>query len=128
MLSAYNSVNWYMTLLFYVGVPILLLLILFAILALVSRQGLIMKEFQELNRNIARLASKSDTADSNIQKSDTVQPIQGNIFNDPDKNTAKIDMSKIESDRDMVVFIRIVLIGVVLIMIALICTGTLWAS
>ncbi|MBR6338503.1 MAG: hypothetical protein IKR76_12345 [Ruminococcus sp.] len=128
MLSAYNSVNWYMTLLFYVGVPILLLLILFAILALVSRQGLIMKEFQELNRNIARLASKSDTADSNIQKSDTVQPIQGNIFNDPDKNTAKIDMSKIESDRDMVVFIRIVLIGVVLIMIALICTGTFWAS
>lgn len=128
MLSAYNSVNWYMTLLFYVGVPILLLLILFAILALVSRQGLIMKEFQELNRNIARLASKSDTADSNIQKSDTVQPIQGNIINDPDKNTAKIDMSKIESDRDMVVFIRIVLVGVVLIMIALICTGTFWAS
>ena len=72
MLSAYNSVNWYLTLLFYVGVPVLLLLILFAILALVSRQGLIMKEFQELNRNIARLASKSDTADSNIQKSDTV--------------------------------------------------------
>lgn len=128
MLSAYNSVNWYMTLLFYVGVPILLLLILFAILALVSRQGLIMKEFQELNRNIARLASKSDTADSNIQKSDTVQTIQGNILNDPDKNTAKIDMSKIESDRDMVVFIRIVLTGVVLIMIALICTGTFWAS
>ena len=100
MLSAYNSVNWYMTLLFYVGVPILLLLILFAILALVSRQGLIMKEFQELNRNIARLASKSDTAERNIQKSDTVQPIQGNILNDPDK---KMNLRQTKKRLDLLV-------------------------
>ena len=83
MVTAYKELNWYITLLYYVGVPLILLLILLALVTLINSQNRINKEFKQLNRSIKMLAMKNIMNDKPHTETTETEESAANVSDEP---------------------------------------------
>ena len=108
--------NYYTSILFYVGVPLLLFLILLVLISLTRRQGSIKQEFKELNRTLAKLAAQKSMGNDDKDIND----IDSSLLNDGNRTELQIQNDNIDLHKEIDPITVIGVIASALIIVAIV--------